>query len=306
MTPGIHPARVLAGALEPVIGQVYFSPECHEAYAALGFSPSPGKADTVALPDGAAYFTSRGSALGQVPGELVASAFAVFNPAVVVPLVAHGWSLTDAATIAEARFAGAVDQLRRVLGDRPEGVDRARELLERAGAGLRPEGRPLYAGLLALGLPGDPLGDVFRLGDRLREYRGDSHTTAWTSAGFDATEIGLLTELYWGLPLRSYIRSRAWSNDELDAAEERLVARGLMADGGFTDAGREAREAVEVATDLQCQPIVDALGDDLDELVAILGPWGEAIRAAGGYPASGPHDLAAISGRRREEVIAPD
>jgi hypothetical protein len=297
MTPGVHPARVLAGALEPVIGQVYFSPECHEAYAALGFSPSPGKADAVALPDGAAYFTSRGSALGQVPGELVASAFAVFNPAVVVPLVAHGWSLTDASTIAEARFAGAVDQLRRVLGDRPEGVDRARELLDRAGAGLRPEGRPLYAGLLALGLPGDPLGDVFRLGDRLREYRGDSHTTAWTSAGFDATEIGLLTELYWGLPLRSYIRSRAWSNDELDAAEERLVARGLMADGGFTDAGREAREAVEIATDRQCQPILDALGADLDELVAILLPWGAAVRDAGGYLPSGPHDLARATTR---------
>jgi hypothetical protein len=296
MTPGVHPARILAGALEPVTGQVYFSPECHDAYAALGFSPSPGKTDLVALPDGAAYFTSRGSALGQVPGELVASAFAVFNPAVVVPMVAHGWTLTDAATIADARLGGAVGQLRRILGDKPEGVERARELLERAGANLRPEGRPLYSGVLALGLPGDPLGDVFRLGDRLREYRGDSHTTAWTSAGFDATEIGLLTELYWGLPLRSYIRSRAWSNDELDAAEERLVARGLMADGAFTEAGRAEREAVEVATDRQCQPIIDALGDDVDELVDILLPWGAAVRAAGGYLPSGPHDLARTTG----------
>jgi hypothetical protein len=152
--------------------------------------------------------------------------------------------------------------------------------------------------VLALGLPGDPLADVFRLGDRLREYRGDSHTTAWTSAGFDATEIGLLTELYWGLPLRSYIRSRAWSNDDLDAAEQRLETRGLMADGRFTEAGHEAREAVEVATDRQCQPIVDALGDDLDELVAILQPWGEAVRAAGGYLPSGPHDLARATGAR--------
>lgn len=292
MAPGTHPARILAGALEPVIGQVYFSPECHEAYESLGFSASPGKTDKVALPDGPAYFTSRGSALGQVPGELVASAFAVFNPAVVVPLVAHGWSLTDAATIADARLGGAVGQLRRILGDSPDGVARARELLARAVEPLRPEGRPLYAGVLSQGLPGDPLGDVFRLGDQLREYRGDSHTTAWTSAGFDATEIGLLTELYWGLPMRTYIRSRAWSNDELDAAEERLVAQGLLADGAFTDAGRAAREAVEVATDLQCQPIVDALGADLDELVGILLPWGAAVRAAGGYLPSGPHDLA--------------
>jgi hypothetical protein len=300
MTPGVHPSRILAGALEPVIGQVYFSPECHQAYAGLGFSPSPGTTGDVALPDGAAYFTSRGSALGQVPGELVAAAFAVFNPAVVVPLVAHGWTLTDASTIAEARFDGAVGQLRRILGDRPDGVDRARELLLRAVEPLRPEGRPLYAGVLSLGLPGegDALGDVFRLGDRLREYRGDSHTTAWTSAGFDATEIGLLTELYWGLPLRTYIRSRAWSNDELDAAEARLADRGLMAGGGFTDAGRDAREAVEVATDVQCQPIVDALGADFDELVGILLPWGEAVRAAGGYLPSGPHDLATASTAR--------
>ena len=35
-------ARALGGALEPVIGQVYFSPECHANYVALGFQPSPG------------------------------------------------------------------------------------------------------------------------------------------------------------------------------------------------------------------------------------------------------------------------
>ena len=69
-----------------------------------------------------------------------------------------------------------------------------------AGEPLRVEGRPLYAGVLNQGLPGDPVGDLFRAGDRLREYRGDSHTGAWISAGFDATEIGLLTELFIGHP----------------------------------------------------------------------------------------------------------
>ena len=38
------------------------------------------------MPDGIAYFTSRGSALGQVPGEVVAATFGVFNPDVVVPV----------------------------------------------------------------------------------------------------------------------------------------------------------------------------------------------------------------------------
>ncbi|MEY2591579.1 MAG: hypothetical protein QOJ67_3563, partial [Acidimicrobiaceae bacterium] len=38
--------------------------------------------------------------MGQVPGQVVASAFAVFNPAAVVPAVDYGWTLTDAPTIA--------------------------------------------------------------------------------------------------------------------------------------------------------------------------------------------------------------
>src|SRR5690242_3537845 len=93
-SPADLKARTLAGALEPVAGQVYFSAECHENYQKLGFSGSPGEANGVALPDGPAYFCSRGSILGQVPGTLVAAAFGVFNPAAVVPAVTHGWTLT--------------------------------------------------------------------------------------------------------------------------------------------------------------------------------------------------------------------
>jgi hypothetical protein len=222
----------------------------------------------------------------------VASAFAVFNPEVVVPAVSYGWTLTDAPTICRARTEGAVAQLERILGEEPDGLDRVTELLAVANAPLRPEGRPLYAGLLSLGLPGTPMGDAWRLADRLREYRGDAHTAAWTTAGFDATEIGLMTELFLGLPLRSYIRTRAWSDEQLDAAEARLEARGYLAGGAFTDAGRAAREAVGAATDGHCRAIVDALGDGLDDLVAILGEWGTEIRAAGGYLSSGAGDLA--------------
>jgi hypothetical protein len=286
------PARLLAGALEPVAGQVYFAPEAHEAYQRLGFGGSPAARRGVQSPDGPAYFCSRGSVLGQVPGPVVAAAFGVFNPEAVVPSVTYGWTLTDAPTICAARTEAATAQLVRVLGERPDGVEQATSLLQRAVEPLRPEGKALFSGLLSLGLPGDPVGDAWRLTDLLREFRGDAHIAAWTSAGFDATEIGLLTEAYWGLPLRTYVRTRAWSSAQLDAAEERLVARGLLADGGLTDRGRAEREAVEEATDRMCAPIVDALGDDLATLLDILLPWGRAVRDAGGYPQSGPHDLA--------------
>ncbi len=227
-------ARRLGSVLEPVIGQVYFSPECHANYVALGFDPSPGVAGGVALPDGPAYFTSRGSVMGQVAGDVIAAAFAVFNPAVVVPLVEIGWGRTDAPTICQARTEGAVAQLRRILGDDPAGLDRAVELMRRAVEPLRPEGRPLYAGVRSLGVPEEPLAAMWRMGDQLREYRGDSHTMAWGAAGFDATEIGLLTELYWGLAMRTYTRTRAWSDADFDAAEDRLRSRGLIDGEGFS------------------------------------------------------------------------
>jgi hypothetical protein len=294
-----YPARDLAAALEPFAGQVYFSKECHQNYEKLGFSGSPGEFNGVAMPDGAAYFCSRGSVMGQVPGELIASAFAVFNPAAVVPAVSHGWTLTDATTICGARTDGAVGALTRMLGDEPEGLDRATDLLQQATADLRPEGRPLYAGLKSLGLPGSAMGDAWRLADQLREFRGDAHTGAWTTAGFDATEIGLMSELYWGMSSRTYVRSRAWSDAELDAAEARLEARGLMADHQLTAKGREVREEVERVTDAQCAVIVDALGDGLPELVDILTGWDVTIRDGGGYPASGPHDLADLANLAR-------
>jgi hypothetical protein len=280
-------ARLLARVIEPVVGQVYFAPECHRRYEALGFNPSPGGIPGgIAFPDGAAYFTSRGSCLGQAPGELVAAAFGVFKAQAVVPAVTFGWTRTDAATIADERLAGGVEQLERILGPKPDGIDRAVELLTRATAPLEPWGRALFAGTSSQPLPGHPLGDLFRLGDRLREYRGDSHIATWVRAGHDACEIGLLTELYWGMPSRTYVRTRAWNDEDLDAAEARLEASGLMADHQLTERGREHRELLELETDAQMLPALDALGDDLSELAELLRTWDELIMAAGGYPQS--------------------
>jgi hypothetical protein len=286
-------ARRLGSVLEPVIGQVYFSPECHANYVALGFAPSTGHAGGVALPDGPAYFASRGSLLGQVPGQVIAAAFGVFSAAVVVPSVEFAWTRTDAATIRAARADGAVAQLRRLLGERPEGTERALELLRRAAGSVVVNGRAMAAGIAALDVPDDPLAAVWHTGDLLREYRGDCHNATWIAADLSATDIGQLTELYWGLPARSYSRTRGWTEDEFDRSAERLVARGLLdaEASALTPAGRELREELEVRTDAQMAPVIDALGDDVEEVFEILEPWGAKIRAGDGYLPSGPHDL---------------
>ena len=90
-------------------------------------------------------------------------------------------------------------------------------------AGAAPgEGRALFSGLLSLGMPDDPMGAFWRAADLVREHRGDSHIAAWIDADLDACEIGVLTDPWRGQPLKSWVRSRGWTEDELDGAIERL------------------------------------------------------------------------------------
>jgi hypothetical protein len=265
-------SRRLRDLVEPIAANVYFAPEAHEAYEALGLTYLPG------------YFCSRGACMGQVPGEVIVSAFGVFNPAIVIPAVDEGWSRTDAPTILDARRRGATASLLRILGEPDRSVARATELLRKAGDGVTLQGHPLAAGLVSLGWPGDPIGDLWRAADVLREHRGDSHVAAWVSAGVGAVEATLLTELWWRIPQRSYVRTRGWSNEEVEAAMQRLRSDGLVDDDGFTPAGEELRAAVEEATDRQERGVVEALGDDAEDLFDLLEPWAKAIVASGGYP----------------------
>lgn len=291
-TSPIPAARRLAAAIEPIAGQAQFAPECHANYAALGFDPSPARAGRTELPDRSAYFTARGSVLGQVPGTVVAAAFAVFNPAVVVPLVTAGWQRTDAATIWAARQAGAVAQLHRVLGAGPAGTFGADELaaaaevadlLLEAASPLPLAGRALFAGQRALDVPDEPLARLWRAADTLREYRGDSHIIAWAAEGLDPVEVGLLGDLYWGLAPRAHTAGRGWSTEELSAGEERLRARGLLAGDRLTSEGFALRDRIERRTDALVEPSLVVIGQRLDSVVERLAPWGDAVVAAGGY-----------------------
>jgi hypothetical protein len=278
-------ARRLRNAVEPLAAGVYFAPEAHAAYEALGFDGSPVSADGVARPELKSYFTSRAACMGQVPGEVVAAAFGVFNPRVVIPAVAAGWRIAGRGALLEARERGSVAMLTRLLGAQPEGIGRATELLRRAADAAPWAGRAIYAGLRSLGYPGTPMGDLWRAADLVREHRGDSHVLTWAVGGADALEVLLLTEQWWGLPPRAYAPTRGWFPPDMDAAFERLHRRGLMtADEQLTDAGRAFREEIEVRTDELERPIIEALGDDLGELLGYLDPWSEAIIDGGSYP----------------------
>lgn len=279
-------SRRLRDLTEPLAASVYFAPECHSNYEKLGFGPSPGTFNGVAGPNFEAYFVSRGACLGQVPGEVITAAFGVFNPEFVVPTVASGWSKAGPDALLRARLDGQRAQLARLLGESPAGCARATELYLRAADALSLSGRALFSGLRAIGLAGDPVGDLWRAADMVREGRGDSHIAAWLANGLDPVEVSVLTELWWGLPHKSYARTRGWTDEHLDAAAERLRSDGYLANGALTEAGRELRRKIESDTDRQDEPMVRALGDDAEGLFAIIEPWREAIFAGHGYPAT--------------------
>jgi hypothetical protein len=236
--------RALAAVIEPVVGAVYFAPEAHDAYHQLGYAPSPGTMagvewhaehwGDVMMTDFITYFCSRGAMLGEVPGEVVAAAFGVFKKEAVVDAIDEGRKITDAKTIWDARTRGGYAQLVRILGERPDGVDRVNELLTRAGEGLSVPARPMYAGALAHGLWDEdkPVLKMWRLAERLREYRGDCHVAAFAALGFDGCAIQVLTERVAGMTPRTYSVTRQWTEDDLGAADTRLAERGLIDDTG--------------------------------------------------------------------------
>ena len=273
MSPTKSVARRLRDLVEPIAANVYFAPEAQAEYAELGLSYLPG------------YVCSRGACMGQVPGQVIAAAFAVFDPDLIIHNADKGWAKTTADAILKARHAGAVASLTRILGPEPTGLGRATDILRRAGDPATIEGHPLYAGLRAQGWPGDPLGDLWRAADLVREHRGDSHNCAWVSHGVGATEITVLTELWWGIPLNSYARTRGWDQNHLDSALDHLRSGGFIDGDLLTDEGRALRESIENATDRGEAAVISALGDDADELFSIIEVWSRAIIDSGGYPA---------------------
>ena len=179
MSADLPTARRIWAAVEPIAANVYFAPEVHKAYQALGFNGPSRVNRGIEYPDMVAYFTSRGACLGPaVSGHLVAAAFGVFKRPLVVGAVEEGWTRTDQPSVLASRQEGATASLRRILGSEPEGLGWATSVLQRMAEAGPGEGRALYSGLLSLGYPGDPLGDFWRAADLVREHRGDSHIAA--------------------------------------------------------------------------------------------------------------------------------
>ena len=119
----------------------------------------------------------------------------------------------------------------------------------------------------------------------IRERRGGSHLNACTAAGLDSVEVQLLTERWRTTtnPGSTTAEAMGYSAGEIAAALGALEARGFVdRAGALTPDGRDFREGIERATDLQEAELVAGLGDDVDELFELMAPWTRAVVASAG------------------------
>jgi len=274
-------ARRTHRTLEPFHGMIYFAPEAAEEYEALGIAGRDG------------YFASRAAPMGRVPAEVVIATFYNFNPELVRHAIPGAWDRADPAEIVAARWRAVDRALRSTLG--PEVVEgdemaQAAALAEGPARAASISGRPLFAGHAALAWPDDAHLRLWHATTLLREYRGDGHIAALVSEGLGPCEALVSHALDEDAPVGAAVlrSSRAWSDADWSAAAERMRARGLVADGRFTDAGRDQRRRIEALTDEAAAPAWDALsGDDATRLRRLVRPWSRALLESGIFTGMG-------------------
>jgi hypothetical protein len=255
-------SRRLRSRADAILGAVWFMPQ-----------------------DGLPGLAARAACMGRVPGRVAAALFAPQHPLVVATAVDEAWRDHEPGALLEARLRGATSYLAGALGDEPAGVERAVAILRPVVESASTAGHPVYAGLRSLPWPATPLGDLWRACDMIREHRGGSHLNAWTAAGLQAVEIQLLTERWRSTtnPGSTTADQMGYSKDEIAGALAVFRDRGLVdGEGALTVEGREYREDIERATDLQEADLVEALGEDVDELFELMAPWARAVVAAAG------------------------
>src|SRR4051812_21775895 len=263
-------ARKMWRTLEPYHGMIYFVPEAVEAYDAVGLAPGR-----------MGYFASRSAAMGPVPAPVVVATFFNFHPDLVHSVIPAAWALAEPDAILAARYEAVDKALRRMLGDEVGSVAvvEAATLAREAASACTVPGRPLYGGHASLPWPDEPHLVLWHAITLLREYRGDGHIAALTSAGLDGCEALVTHAANGDVPADVLRQTRAWSEPEWSHAADRLRGRGwLTVDDQFTDEGRAGRQSIEDTTDDNAIAPWEHLGDEgSDTLRRLVRPFSKTI-----------------------------
>ena len=280
MTDGPAAARRAWRVLEPIHAVVYFAPEVEDALRAAGLRGF-----------WMGYFAARAAPMGAVGPAVVASTFFGFHPAMVRRALPDAWGFADPVTVDRARTAGVHRALRRILGPLADGSDvtAAADLAAEVVAGCTFGGRPLAAAWAAQPAPTEPVLALWHSLSVLREHRGDGHVIANVAAGFDGLEAHVMQAAAGGAPRDWLQRARGWTDEDWDAAADRLTRRGWLDGDALTPEGAQARAHVEELTDaLAAEPWTHLGADGTEQLVARLAPLSAAVAASGDIPFPNP------------------
>ncbi|MFJ6934932.1 hypothetical protein [Streptomyces sp. NPDC101132] len=280
-TPSARDARRCHhSAVNPFHSAHYFSPEYAKEFAALGFEDH-----------NAAYLVGRAAAMGAVGAGAVAAAFYNFSHDMISRHLPAAWAVASPEEVLATRLRVADASLRRLLGDEVIGSP---ELAEAAGLALRAaEGctrpaRTLYAAHADLPVPEEPHLAYWHAATLLREHRGDGHLAALLAAGLDPVEALVShTATGKGMSTRWLLSTRGWSQDDLDAAAERLRGRGLLGpEGELTEAGVRLRAELEDRTDaLDLAPYAHLGAEGVARLTELGQGFVMGLVTAGAFPA---------------------
>jgi hypothetical protein len=266
-------ARRMFELVEPIGLIPYSADEPNETMFALGFT---NYWDT--------YFAGRAAPLGRVPAEVVDALFYNFAPGEVARHIPKVWRTTTPEAALAARQMGCVKALRRILADHVDSpaFGRTTELLLKAATSAPYEGRPMYAALLAIPVPDDPVARLFHAAALLREHRGDGHIAALMIEGVGGLEAHVLYALDLGLEAESFGRIHHLPAPQLATLVGGVRDRGLIdEDGRLSEQGRAVRRRIEDLTDhLAAKPYEVLEPHELDELVAGLEPLAALLLAA--------------------------
>ncbi|WP_333740945.1 SCO6745 family protein [Streptomyces sp. IBSBF 2806] len=268
------------GPLNSLHATHYFSPDLGRELGALGITRPR-----------AVNFAVRAAALGPVGAGVVTATFFNYKHELVARHVPAVWSTAAPADVLAARLRAVDATLRRLLGE--EAVASA-EMAEAAQLALRAAeacgrgARPLYSAHADLPVPDEPHLAYWHAATLLREHRGDGHLAVLTSAGLDGLEAMVThTSTGRGMAPKWVLATRGWTEDDWNAAADRLRERGLLdGDGELTERGVGLREDVEDETDrLDLAPYEHLGAEGVARLTALASTFARLAAAAGAFPA---------------------
>ncbi len=280
---GADVARQAYETLEPFHVVAYFNPELGNAQTDTGLDAH------------SFYVGARGAPLGEAAPGVVSATFYNFAP----QMISTSWAAAREVgldRVAQRRMKMLDDVYRPILAEKIHEAELATlaDWYGSTAAALPLAGRPLASAWAQTPIPDEPHLALWRHISVLREWRGDNHIAAlvlYDLPGIDAAvlheaQLPDSTVVRRALGHRFFLISRGWSEDDWQAAVDRLVDRGLATrtdDGHLLTAdGFALYQAIEKRTDNATGTAWTA--PEAPDILARTRPYVKAIIDAGILP----------------------